>query len=71
MEYSVMTVEMFSKFGDKGENAKSMDTVIRKVFKIPDNRYYSVTVYPSPVGRIFIDKTRYRVVESNKLSKSE
>lgn len=65
-----MTVEMFLKFGDKGQNSKQMDEEIRKVFKIPSNRYYSVTVYPSPVGRIFIDKTRYRVVESTKLSKS-
>ena len=70
MEYYVMTEEMFLKFGDKGQNSKSMDEEIRKVFKIPNNRYYSVTLHPSPPGRVFIDRSRYRVVENSKLSKS-
>ena len=65
-----MTPEMFNKFGDNGQNSKSMDEEIRKVFKIPSNRYYSVTLHPSPPGRVFVDKSRYRVVENTKLSKS-
>jgi hypothetical protein len=69
-EYYTMSPEMINKFGPNGENSKSMDEEIRKTFKIPSNRYYSVTLSPSPVGRVFIDRTRYRVVESVKLSKS-
>lgn len=61
---------MIKRFGPNGENSKSMDEEIRKVFKLPSNRYYSVTLSPSPVGRIFVDRTRTRVVESVKLSKS-
>jgi len=69
-EYYTMSPEMFTKFGDRGQNSKHMDEEIRKVFKIPSNRYYSVTLYPSPEGRVFIDRSRYRVVENTKLSKS-
>lgn len=69
-EYYIMTPEMFSKFGEDGKNWKNMDEAIRKTFNIPDNRYYSVTLSPSPRGRIFIDRKRYRVMESVKLSKS-
>lgn len=65
-----MTPEMFKKFGSNGENSKFMDEEIRKTFKISSNRYYSVTLDPSPPGRIFVDKNRTRVVESIKLSKS-
>ncbi|MBF0207907.1 MAG: hypothetical protein HQK53_13585 [Oligoflexia bacterium] len=70
LNYFTMTPEMFKKFGPNGENSKSMEEEIRKTFKIPPNRYYSVTLPPSPEGRVFIDRTRYRVVESVKLSKS-
>lgn len=69
-DYFTMSPEMFAKFGDKGENSKLMDDEIRKAFKIPSNRYYSVTLHPSPPGRVFIDRNRYRIVESVKLSKS-
>jgi len=69
-EYFTMSPEMIKKFGEHGENAKLMDEEIRRTFKIPNNRYYSVTVDPSPLGRVFIDKTRYRVVETVKISKS-
>ena len=69
-EYYTMSPEMFKKFGPKGENSKNMDEEIRKVFKLPPNRYYSVTLSPSPVGRVFVDRSRTRVFESIKLSKS-
>ena len=69
-EYSTMSPEMFKKFGPDGQNSKSMDEEIRKAFKIPSNRYYSVTLSPSPEGRVFIDKSRTRVAESVKISKS-
>jgi hypothetical protein len=69
--YYTMTPEMFQKFGPNGENWGKMDEEIRKHFKLPSNRYYSVTVSPSPPGRIFVDRSRTRVVESTKLSKSD
>ncbi len=69
-KYYTMTPEMIKKFGPNGENSKSMEEEIRKTFKLPPNRYYSVTLSPSPLGRIFVDRTRTRVVESVKLSKS-
>lgn len=65
-----MSEDMIKRFGDNGENSKKMDEEIRKTFKLPPNRYYSVTLSPSPVGRVFVDRTRTRVVESVKLSKS-
>lgn len=66
-----MTPEMLNRFGINGENSKNMDEEIRKTFKIPSNRYYTVTVSPSPPGRVSIDRDRTRVVESVKLSKSK
>lgn len=68
--FFTMSPEMFQRFGDKGENWSKMDEEIRKLFKLPSNRYYSVTISPSPLGRIFVDRSRTRVVESTKLSKS-
>ncbi len=68
--YYEMTPDMISRMGVNGENLYKMDDEIRKRFKIPDNRYYSVTIDPSPVGRIFVDKTRTRVITGVKLSKS-
>ena len=65
-----MTQEMIARFGPSGENWNRMDDEIRKVFGIPKNRYYSVTVHPSPPGRVIVDHSRTRVVESVKLSKS-
>ena len=65
-----MSSEMINKISPNGENIKHMDEEIRKLFKISPNRYYSVTLSPSPIGRVFIDRNRYRVVESVKLSKS-
>ena len=65
-----MPEDMVKRFGENGENSKNMDEEIRKTFKLPPNRYYSVTLSPSPVGRVFVDRTRSRVVECEKLSKS-
>ena len=65
----VMPSEMYARFVQHGWDA--VDDKIRKHFKIPKNRYYSVTVPPSPAGRVIIDHTRTRVLESVKLSKSD
>jgi len=64
-----MPSEMYARFVQHGWD--SVDDEIRKHFKIPKNRYYSVTVPPSPAGRVIIDHTRTRVLESVKLSKSD
>jgi hypothetical protein len=69
MKRLVMTSAMYARFVHHGWDA--VDDEIRKHFKIPKNRYYSVTVPPSPVGRVIIDHTRTRVIESVKLSKSD
>jgi len=65
----VMPSEMYACFVQHGWD--SVDDKIRKHFKIPKNRYYSVTLPPSPAGRVIIDHTRTRVLESVKLSKSD
>jgi len=67
----VMPLEMFRRFGSKGENWGKMDYEIRKLFKVPSNRYYSVTVPPSPPGRVFVDSTRTLIFVTPKLSKSD
>lgn len=65
--YHQMDDEMFQDYLKRGS---SMDEEIRAKFKIPKNRYYSVTVPPSPAGRILVDPSRTRTVRSVKLSKS-
>lgn len=47
-----------------------MDAEVRQCFKVPENRYYSVSMYPPAVaGRVTV--TTERVVKAHKISKSD
>lgn len=66
-----MDPEMFAKFSKGPDVREHMDEAIRKQFKIPDSRYYTVTMPPSPPGEVFIDYSRSRVLTTPKISKSD
>lgn len=62
-----MTSEMLAAYQ---RNPGAMDAKIRNLFRIPENRYYSIaTIEPSKKGKVFIE--RHRAVHSRKLSKSD
>lgn len=47
-----------------------MDSEVRRCFKVPENRYYSVSTYPAAVaGRVTM--TTERTVKAHKISKSD
>lgn len=70
-EVGVMPEKMFERYSKSPEARASMDAEIRKNFKIPDNRYFTVTMPPGPAGKVFLDTGRSRVVDTPKLSKSD
>lgn len=47
-----------------------MDAEVRQYFKVPENRYYSVSMYP-PTGNGRVTVTSERVVKAHKISKSD
>lgn len=51
-------------------NPKAMDGEVRHTFKIPANKYYTVSAWPEP-GIVTVDPERHRDVPSNKISKSD
>lgn len=47
------------------------DAKVRKWADVPDNRYFTVSVYPEHLaGNVFVDNNRFRVVHNVKISKS-
>lgn len=49
-----------------------MDSEVRRLMKIPEDKYYSVSVWPSEVsGRITITTKIHRMVTAKKISKSD
>ncbi len=46
------------------------DALIRTKFNVPDNRYYTVSVWPTS-GFIRIDNNRFRDATKSKISKSD
>jgi hypothetical protein len=47
------------------------DDAVRQQMGIPEDRYFTVTTWPEHLaGRVFVDKTRTRVVKAQKISKS-
>jgi len=74
---TILSPEQFERFKkvshsfQMDDRQQAMDESIRAQFHIPDNRYYSVVMFPpSMQGRIIIDKNRTRVKENPKISKS-
>lgn len=66
----VMDEKTFARFAASEQERSAMDEEIRKKFHIPSNRYYTVTLPPSPAGRVFLDESRKRELHTPKLSKS-
>lgn len=63
-----MSSEMFKKYY---ENPTNMNKEVRNWAGVPDDRYYTVSVWPEHLaGNVFVDMKRYRVVKSEKISKS-
>jgi hypothetical protein len=52
------------------DNPEKADSEIRKVCSVPDDKYYSVSLWPA-AGIVTIDKTRTREVKAKKISKSD
>jgi hypothetical protein len=64
-----MTEDVFKQYLS---NPLGMDTIVRNTFKIPDNKYYSVSVWPPErQGYVWITKNLSRKVETVKISKSD
>lgn len=54
------------------ENLLVNDAKVRKWCDIPDDKYYSVSVWPENVtGNVWMDDRRFRTVHSSKISKSD
>jgi hypothetical protein len=63
----MMSGELFTKYE---ADPLGMDEEVRRRFGIPDNRYYTVAVFPQHLaGRITVERTR--LVKTAKISKSD
>lgn len=64
---SVMSEEMFHEYA---ANPIRLDADVRKRFQIPENKYYTVAMYPPHIaGTVTVE--RERVVRAHKISKSD
>lgn len=53
------------------QNPLGMDETIRSKYSIPDDKYYSVSVFPEKLaGNIYITRGMNRIVKAKKISKS-
>ena len=59
-----------AKFSQGESQREALDETIRRQFKVPDSRYYTVTMTHGLQGQVWIDHARTRVTQSVKLSKS-
>lgn len=46
------------------------DAELRRQLRLPDDKYYTVSVWPVP-GRVLVDDKRHRAVKAVKVSKSD
>lgn len=54
------------------QNPVGWDHVVRQQLNLPDNRYYTVAVWPTDrAGLVTVDRSRVRVVHAKKVSKSD
>ena len=65
-----MSEDMMARYADLDEPL-NMDSIIRKTFGVPQNRFYSVSMNLHNYGEVIIDNSRIRTVESVKISKSD
>lgn len=63
-----MTPEQFKEYL---ADSLKCDEKVRRWCDVPDDRYYSVSVWPEHLaGRVFVRTTEYRKVPAKKISKS-
>ena len=68
MSYKQLTPEQFAQYR---LNPNGMDANLRKWAQVPENRYYSVSVWPENLeGRVFVVANIFRSVKVEKISKS-
>jgi hypothetical protein len=64
-----LTPEQFKEYMS---NVETADAKVRKWANIPDDKYYSVSVWPEHLaGRVWITPNMHRVVQAKKISKSD
>lgn len=66
MMFKALTGELLTRYL---ANSLEADAEVRALFNIPEDVYYTVSVYPHP-GLVSIDHSRKRSVHSPKISKS-
>lgn len=68
MNSSVMPHDLFTRY--QADPLKT-DEEVRKTCRVPDNRYYTVAVWPDPLaGTVTVLTNMTRTVAPNKVSKS-
>lgn len=61
-----MSPELFSRYN---KDPLGMESEVRRVFSIPEDFYFTVSMWPHP-GVVAIDESRLRTVPMKKISKS-
>lgn len=61
-----MTDEQFKQYS---ADPKGMDETVRTWFKLPPDRYYTISIWPVP-GIVRVNSTLHREVKLKKISKS-
>ena len=65
-----MTPEQFEQYRKSTPDVKSQ--LVRKWFKVPEDKYYTVSMWPDHVaGVVRVDHKRHRDAKSKKISKSD
>lgn len=68
MSYKQLTTDQFAQYV---ANPLGMDSAVRKWAGVPDDRYYTVSMWPENLsGRVYVNHNGYRTVKSVKISKS-
>lgn len=64
-----LTPEQFKEYA---ANPLATDEKLRKWVSVPDDRYYSVSMWPDELaGRVWVNMKDYRKVPAKKISKSD
>ena len=65
-----MTPDQFEQYQKSSNSVK--DELVRSWFKVPEDKYYTVSVWPDHVaGVVRVDPKRHRHVHAKKISKSD
>jgi hypothetical protein len=68
MSYKQLTPDQFAQYS---ANPLVADELVRKWAGVPDNKYFSVSVWPETLaGRVYVTDKLFRTVKLDKISKS-